>query len=182
MLYELKRIKQMRQKLGLTQSQLAKLANVSQSLITKVERGTIEPSYTIVRRIFLVLEEELGRKQKTIFAKDISVKNIISLKPEDTIENAIHLMKKHAISQIPIVKDQICIGSISEETFIKNYDKIENIKIKIQSIMDEPFPTIPENTPAGLIRELLKTYSAVITMKNGKTSGIVTKADLLKRI
>ena len=51
MFYELDKIKQMRQKLGLTQTQLAKLAGVSQSMITKIERGTIEPSYLIAKKI-----------------------------------------------------------------------------------------------------------------------------------
>ena len=57
MLYELNRIKQMRTELGLTQTELANISRVSQSLIAKIERGNIEPSYSIARRIFIVLEE-----------------------------------------------------------------------------------------------------------------------------
>ena len=51
MLYELDRIKQMRQKLGLTQTQLAKLAGVSQSIITKIERGNIEHLYRVLYKL-----------------------------------------------------------------------------------------------------------------------------------
>ena len=63
MLYELTRIKQMRRNLELTQTELAKLSGVSQSLIAKIERGNIEPSYTIARKIFAVLEERTSNKQ-----------------------------------------------------------------------------------------------------------------------
>ena len=182
MLYELKRIKQMRQKLGLTQIQLARLAGVSQSLITKIERGTIEPSYSITRRIFTVLEEQLADKQKEIIAKNICTKDIAFIESDDTVDKAIKLMKKYAISQMPVVKEKIIIGSISEETFIKNYDRIKNKEMKVEQIMDEPFPTMPEDTHITLIRDILRTYSSVILTKQGRPSGIISKADLLKRL
>lgn len=182
MLYELKKIKQMRRKLGITQTQLAKSANVSQSLITKIERGAIEPSYSTVRRIFIILEEGLAETQKDINAKTIYTKNIIFVKSKDTIDEAIKLMKKFAISQIPVVKDNIIVGSISEETFIRNYNKIKTAKLQIEQIMDEPFPILPENTHIALIKDILKSYPAVIIVKKGKPTGIITKADLLKKL
>lgn len=180
--YELKKIKQLRQQTGLTQAQLAKLAQVSQSMITKIERGKIDPSYTIATKIFATLEEQLTNKHKKTYAKNVMTKNIISIQPENSIEDAIKKMKKNAISQIPVIKNNNLVGGISEDTFIKNFEKIKNKKMKIQEIMDEPFPTIPENTNIDLIKELLKTYSAIITIKNGKHSGIITKADLLKKL
>ncbi len=91
-------------------------------------------------------------------------------------------MNKHAISQIPIIKDNSIVGGISEETFIKNYSKIKSKRMKIEDIMDEPFPTISEDTPISLIRDILKTYSAVILTKKGQPSGIISKADLLKKL
>src|SRR5665647_2995324 len=45
-----------RRQLGLKQSELAKMAGVSQSLIAKLEAGTIDSSYTKVKTIFDVLE------------------------------------------------------------------------------------------------------------------------------
>jgi len=182
MIDELKKIKQVRQKLGLSQTQLAELAGVSQSLITKIERGRIEPSYSIVKKIILVLDERLAYTQKEIIAKDICTKKIAFIKSNDTIDNVIKMMNKHAISQIPVLKGNTIVGSISEETFIKNYSKIKSKKMRVQDIMDEPFPTISEDTPISLIRNILKTYSAIILTKKGKLTGIITKADVLKRL
>ena len=172
----------MRLQLGLTQIQLAKLANVSQSIITKIERGKIEPSYSIAKKIFTILEEQIGKKQKMILAKDILTKNIVSIKSDDTINKAIHMMNKNAISQMPVLKENVFIGSISEDTFIKNYDKIKDKELKIENIMEDPFPTMSENTPSLLVKEVLKTYSAVIITQNGKPIGIISKADLLKKL
>ena len=182
MLYELEKIKQIRQKLGLTQTQLSRLANVSQSLITKIERGNVEPSYSIAKRIFTSLEEQLADKQKEILAKNICTKDIAFIKSNDTVDDAIKLMKKYAISQMPVVKEKIIVGSISEETFVKKYDQIKNKRMKVEEIMDESFPTIPEDTHITLIKDILKKYPAVILIKQGQPTGIIAKADLLKRL
>jgi predicted transcriptional regulator len=182
MLFELTSIKQIRRKLGITQIELAKLAGVSQSLIAKIERGGIQPSYSIARKIFAVLEEQISHKQKKIVAKHICSKDLMSIRSNESIEEAIKLMKKHAISQIPVMKDNVFVGSISEETFISNYDKINNTDMNIEKIMDDPFPTLPVETPITVLRDILKTYPAVILIKSGKAFGIITKADLLKQL
>jgi len=181
MFYELEKIKPTRQKLNLTQAQLAKMAQVSQSLITKIERGTVEPSFSIAKKIFVALEDQTIKTQKELLAKDICIRKIISIRSNDKVDNAIILMKKYAISQMPVVKEKMIIGSISEETFIKKYDQIKNQNITIEEIMDEPFPTIPENTNVTLTRDILKLYPAVILIKQGKPVGIITKADMLRR-
>ena len=181
-MFELEAIKPTRQKLGLTQAQLAKLAQVSQSVITKIERGNIEPSFSIAKKIFTVLEDQLVHAQKEILAKNICTKSIIFIKADDPVDSAFYLMKKFAISQMPVMKEKIIIGSISEETFIKKYNQIKNGGIKVEEIMDEPFPTIPENINVTLVRDILKIYPAVILTKQGKPTGIITKADLLKRL
>jgi len=54
--------------------------------------------------------------------------------------------------------------------------------MKIEDITDEPFPTISEETPISLIRNILKTYSAIILTRKEKFTGIITKADLLKKL
>jgi len=177
---ELKKIKKMRQKLGLTQSQLAKLANVSQSIITKIERDKIEPSYSVARQILIALDEKLAGVQKEITAKEVCSKRIISVKSNDTVGVALDIMVKNAISQMPVFKDNLMVGSISEEIFIKEYNKIKSKDMKIEEIMDEAFPTIRENTHISLIKEILKFYPAVIVIKNGKPIGIISKVDILR--
>ena len=177
---ELKRIKKMRQKLGITQNELAKLANVSQSIITKIERGKIEPSYKIARKLIITLEQELAGKNKIIKAKDICSKKIIKVKANDTIQKALDLMIKNAISQIPVFENKVIVGSISEEIFIKKFSRIKNKNMKISEIMDEAFPTIPDDANISLIKEILRLYPALIVIKNGKPMGIISKTDIIK--
>lgn len=178
---ELKKIKKMRQKLGITQAELAKLSGVSQSIITKIENGKIEPSYSIARKILITLEQEIAGKHDQIKAKDVCSRKIISIQADQTIDKALNLMVKNAISQMPVFKENVLVGSVSEELFIKKYDKIKNKNVKIQNIMDEALPTIPEDTNITLVNEMLKIYPAILVVKNGKTVGIISKTDILQK-
>ena len=74
MLAEIAEIKVLRKRHNLTQSQLAKLAGVSQSLIAKLESGMIDPSYTNFRKIYDVLtglKEEREAKAEEVMSKRI---------------------------------------------------------------------------------------------------------------
>ena len=112
MSYEVQEIKTIRKKLGLTQNNLAKQANVSQSLITKIEAGTLDPTYSKVTQIFEVLNSLSKTKEKK--AKDIMNKKLIYIEPETNIKDIIKEMRKHSISQMPVVKNHNCVGLISE--------------------------------------------------------------------
>ena len=64
MSYELKDIKDIRKKFNLTQSDLAKKADVSQSLIAKIEAGRLDPTYSNAQKIFEALDT-LTKKEET---------------------------------------------------------------------------------------------------------------------
>ena len=74
MVYELDEIKKIRKRFGLTQTDLAKRANVSQSLIAKIESNRIDPTFTKVKRIFDVLDELKNKNESSI--REWLVKNI----------------------------------------------------------------------------------------------------------
>ena len=68
MVVELEEIKEIRKKLGLTQSDLAKRAGVSQSLIAKVESGRLDPAYSNAQKLINALND-YGRKKELCLQK-----------------------------------------------------------------------------------------------------------------
>src|SRR5512139_2054466 len=102
-------IAQKRRQLGLKQSELAKLAGVSQSLIAKLESGSIDTSYKNVKAIF----EALGRLEtKTkIQAGKVLHPKIISVQKTDTISKVVQLMESHGYSQLPVFDGKQSVGS-----------------------------------------------------------------------
>jgi len=173
-----------RRQLGLKQSELAKLAGVSQSLIAKLEAGTIDSSYTKVKTIFDVLER-LEAKIKIQEGKVVP-NEVIGIQKDEPILRVVKLMKEHGYSQIPIFDGKQSVGSVSEKTILrqilagKDLDQIS--KLPTEGIMEEAFPQVGEDAPLSLISSLLQTYQAVLVSKKGSVVGIITKADLLRML
>jgi predicted transcriptional regulator len=173
-----------RRQLGLKQSELAKAAGVSQSLIAKLEAGTIDSSYTKVKTIFDVLER-LEFKNK-VQAEKLLHSEVVSVQKSEPISNVVKLMKERGYSQIPVFDAKQSVGSISEKTIMRQIldgkDLEQLSKLPTEDIMDEAFPQINEDASLPLITNLLQNYSAVLVARKGDVIGIITKADLLRML
>ena len=168
----LESIKLRRKALDLSQSAFAKQTGVSQSMLAKIESRKAEPSFRLATSLFEKLDEleNVGSKK----AKDVMNSKVITLDRKDTVEKAIHLAKKYAISQFPIVHDGFLVGSVSvRELLDARKDS------KINAIAGISLPTVNENTPIEAIKVLLKSSQAVFVIMNGKVKGIITAEDLL---
>lgn len=178
MISELEQIKNIRKKFGLTQSELAKLANVSQSLIAKIEAGRIDPTYTNVKKIFSTLNE-LGKKQE-LKACDIMNGHIISVHPDDDIEEAINKMRKFKISQMPVIADNKSIGLVSEAIVLDGL--LHKKGKKVADIMTDSPPIVPKNTSSDAIVNLLQFAPMILVSDDGKLQGVITKSDVIEKI
>lgn len=173
-----------RRQVGLKQSELAKATGVSQSLIAKLEAGTIDSSYTTVKTIFDVLDR-LEFKNK-IQAEKILHNEVVTIQKNEPISKVVKLMKDHGYSQVPVFDGKQSVGSVSEKTILRQIlagKDLEQISsLPTEQIMEEAFPQINEDAPLSLISSLLQTYSAVLVSKRGSVIGIITKADLLRML
>lgn len=178
MIQNLADIKRLRRKFNLTQSDLAKQADVSQSLIAKIESDRIDPTYTKVQKIFDTLN--LLGKQQGIKASEIMNNKIISLGPCENISEAIKKMKKYDISQMPVIDEHKSIGQVSEAIIL---DAMLNKKSrKIDEIMHDPPPVIPVNMDINAVAGLLHFSPMVLVSESGKLKGVITKSDLLGKV
>lgn len=176
-----KDIQKMRKILGLTQSELAKLSGVSQSLIAKIEAGKIDPSFSKTIAIFETLQRlQLGNSKKV---KNVMTKKVVFIDAESSVGEAVKLMYTHAISQMPVLSGDEVIGSVSEKVLIKKLSTEESKSLfikKVKEVMEPPFPTVNEDTPIDLLIPMLNFYPAILVMRGKSIAGIVTRADLLK--
>jgi predicted transcriptional regulator len=178
MAYELEEIKKIRKGLGLTQTELAKRAAVSQSIIAKIESGIIDPTYSKTQKIFDALS--YYEKKHEIKAEEIMNKKIISVKPNEDIKGAIGKMKKYNISQMPVVDDHKTLGLISESILLDAL--IQEKGRKVSDIMEESPPIVSKQTSVKVISNLLTHFPTVLVSEEGKLIGLITKADLLEKL
>ncbi|MBU1974938.1 MAG: CBS domain-containing protein [Nanoarchaeota archaeon] len=178
--YNIKDIKNIRKKLGITQSQLSKAAGVSQSLIAKIESNRIDPAYSNVQKIFAALDSL--SHIKAITAKDIMIKTIVSCKRSDNLRDVIKKMKSKEISQLPVIESNIVVGMVTEKNIVNNIlESGDNINT-VEHIMEDAPPMISKKTSKEALVEMLKFFPLVIVQEKGRILGIITKSDLIRNM
>lgn len=175
-------VKRLRKKYGINQKELALRANVSQSLIAKIESGTVEPTYGNARSIFAALEEL--REKEELKAKQIMKTKIMSCSPSESVKDVLRHMKAKGISQMPVLDGANICGIISEKAVLNHViEKPEKLKVlKVEDVMEETPPIVSPDTGQKLLLELLKDYPVVLVAEKGHLKGIVSKSDVLERI
>jgi cystathionine beta-synthase len=109
-------------------------------------------------------------------------KKLITVAPTQTVAEAVELMKKYDIEQIPVLQDQEIIGSISENGLFKKIFDNPAIKIAtVQSVLENAFPVVSFDTPVERISTLIdKENGAVLAKDEAGNLHIVTKYDVLQ--
>ena len=164
----------MRIEAGLIQGQLAELARVSQAHVAKIEKGRVDPRLSTVNRIIQVLTERERKK-----CGDIMTKDVIFARSRDKILKTSEVMMRHAISQLPVIENDRVIGTITEESIIKNLNTADEV---VEKLMQPPLPSVPEETEVSMIRPLLEDRPGVLITSKGDITGIITRSDLLKTV
>lgn len=183
MLPELSEISRKRRILGISQVQLAKLAGVSQSLVAKVENGSVVPSYSNAKAIFDVLTSH--EEKEGLTAGSVMISKVLAVKESDRLSKVLRLFKEEGISQVPVFDGQRVVGSISEQTIVDLVSKgrdVRSSKVFVEEVMDDSFSVVDQDTPLSIVSSLLKYNSAVLVSKKGKVNGIITKADLIRTV
>lgn len=169
-------LKRLRLEAELTQRQLAELVHVSQAHIAKIEKEKVDPRLSTVNRILQVLTEREGKK-----CGEIMTRHVISIKPLDKVSKASQLMMKHAISQLPVLESGKIVGTITEDSIVRNLSTTLADE-RIERIMRAPLPSVPDDTSVSMIQPLLQDHPAVLIVRRGEIVGIIARSDLLKVI
>ena len=168
-------IKELREKLGLTQAELAEKAGITQAHIAKIEGSKVDARLSTINKILSILETG----KYNLRCRDIMVKKLIYVLPNDSIKNAVKLMKVHGISQLPVIKNDISVGSINETTIIRNWSKPNS---RVKDIMEKSLPVVDADETVETVKSMLQTVPSLLVTEKGKVVGIITKSDLFKLI
>ncbi|MCQ2070179.1 MAG: CBS domain-containing protein [archaeon] len=177
-------IRRMRKALDITQTELAKQSGISQSTIAKIERDRISASYETVVKLFETLDDIAKGEKHDLTASDVASKDIVTVQSSDKVRVASELMRTAGFSQLPVLKGDAPVGSISEKSIfekIRSGKTMDELKdAPIFTIMDESFPVINESTPITSVTTMMSDANAVLVARKGKLVGMITKADILK--
>jgi predicted transcriptional regulator len=175
-------IRKARKSVDWTQKDLAAATGLSQSAIAKIEKGR----YSIPHDTFVKISEALDRKNadlgNLLTIRDVMrpAKELITLRPKDSVGRAITLMTENGISQIPIFDGDRVIGTATSHGMMKFLSESGSSTQPVKDAMERELPLVNEDAPVSSIKELDKEFHAVLATRAGKVVGIVTSEDVLR--
>ena len=167
--------------LGLSQLKFSKLANMSQSIINKLENGKIDPTFSTILKIEKTLENQ--ENISNLKARNIMIKNIITISLDSTVFECLTLMRENDFSQLIVMEKEVIKGTIYEKTILDIITKKVDIYSETIKRYLEPSPIIVpidySVSELSFIFQNKKTKFVVVGDEN-KILGIITKSDLFK--
>ncbi|MFW9984994.1 MAG: CBS domain-containing protein [Candidatus Odinarchaeota archaeon] len=183
-----KELQELRKKVGLTQSELAERVGISQSLVARIEKGQVNPSVSTLKRILVEIESQ--QKSHSSIRDLLRWKGqtsklhpLVFIGPNEKVRRAVILMRRLGISQLPVMKGNIMVGSISEGTILRKLTAMESQRVftlSVHEIMDEPFPTIDINeSTESAFSKIASGVEALLVIDEDRPAGIITKIDII---
>ncbi len=113
-----------------------------------------------------------------------AVKKLVTINPKQTVAEAVELMKKYDIENIPVINGDGPVGAISENgLFQKIFDSPELKESSVESIMDRAYPVVEFDTPVERLGGLINKGNGAVLAKDEKGDyHIVTKYDVIQSL
>jgi len=121
---------------------------------------------------------------KDIVSSRGSKQKLVTIEPSHTVAEAVELMKKYNIENIPVMNGNGLEGSISESgLFNKMLNGLDMKETKVADVMEPAYPIVDIDTPVERLSTLItKENGAVMAKDEGGNFHIVTKWDVIQAL
>lgn len=109
---------------------------------------------------------------------------LVTVTPDHNVSEAVELMKRHDIEQIPVMQNSELVGSLSESgLFQKIFSNPEIKNAKVSSVIEHAYPVVDFVTPVEKIGNLINKENGAVLAKDEKGEyHIVTKYDVIQSL
>lgn len=129
---------------------------------------------------YLESNEERIPVMDVLLAKPKGIKTLLSARPEDNLKEAIGLMRKNGVSQLPVIDNGVQVGSIREISIMRKLAGREaSLRQKVSEVMDEPLPAVNVKDRIQNPFILLKEKNAALVLDNDRVVDIITSTDVI---
>lgn len=108
---------------------------------------------------------------------------LVVVRKEDKIRDAISLMNEKSVSQIPVMEDGQVIGSLTDNKLLLKI--IENPEIKdasVEQVMEESMHFVALDSTLDVLSSMVEKDKAVLVRDDAHRVHIITKHDILEAI
>ncbi len=115
-------------------------------------------------------------------ARDVMNKNVVAIRPDATVEEAIHSLLENHVSGVPIIDEQgYLAGIISEFQLLEAIYRPEVKQERVRDLMTKDVITVAEDAALSEVANMLLLHRIrrVPVVRDGKMVGIIARRDLL---
>ena len=119
-------------------------------------------------------------------ARSESLPPLIYVNPEDSAREAVALMRKHGLSQLPVIKNEPPFaaaevqGSVDElELMDKAFHAPEVLDLPVGDVMGPKLPTVGIGQSLDLVVRKLDQAPALLVLSGGRPLAVLTRTDVL---
>jgi cystathionine beta-synthase len=109
---------------------------------------------------------------------------LVSVPADMTLADAIDVMTRHGISQVPVMDDGDVVGSLVEQGILTRLIGEPDARARlVRDVMSDPFPVVESTTPVrDLAAHLQGQCTAVLVRASDEELSILTRTDLISTL
>ncbi len=109
---------------------------------------------------------------------------LLTVAPSTPVRMALSTLSSHGISQLPVIRDGDCVGSVSEGRLMARVIQDPGLLDRpVETVMGSPFPVVDSHLDADKATRLLtRDNPAVLVRSNGKLEDILTRFDVVRTL
>jgi cystathionine beta-synthase len=118
--------------------------------------------------------------------KDGDLPRLVHVHPEETVREAIAVMREYEVSQVPVVSAEPplafaeVVGSVVERQLLEDaFDDPQLLDKPVGAVMGRPLPTVGAGEAVELAVDRLDSAGAVVVVDAGHPVGVLTRSDVL---
>jgi cystathionine beta-synthase len=127
-----------------------------------------------------------GTVGELLEAKSGSTPSLVHTHPNETVREAINILREYGVSQMPVVKAEPpvtageVVGAVEERTLLDAlFTGKAKLSHRVERHMSGPLPIIGSGEAVSAAVEALGTADALLVHVDGKPAGVVTRQDVL---
>ena len=119
-------------------------------------------------------------------ARDPDLPTLVHTHPDETVRQAIAILREYGVSQMPVVKHEPpvvlaeVVGGVSERDLMDSvFTDAAMLDRPVRDVMGEPLPTIGAGEQVHVAVRRLESAPALVVLDRGHPVGVITRSDVL---